>query len=659
MKPNRPFRLFCCSLLLCTLAGLAHADNDPPGRVARLDHFDGSVTFAPAGSEDWVYAKINRPLTTGDKLWVDQGGRAELHVGSTALHLNSKTSLEVSTLDDNTLQLKESQGNIDLHVRKLWDGQSVEIDTPNLAFVVRKPGVYRVDVDPTANTTFVTVRHGDAIVYGSNDTSREVPAGQAMQFGGSQLDDARAFSLPAQDGFDHWAAERDHREDDSVSARYVSRETIGYQDLDAHGTWRDVDGYGPVWTPTVTIVNWAPYRYGHWAWVAPWGWTWVDDAPWGFAPFHYGRWAYIGGGWGWIPGPIMPRPVYAPALVAFAGGGGGGFHWGISLSVGTPGVAWFPLGPGEIYRPAYAVSPAYVTNINHTVNVNNTTIVNNNTVINKTVYVNQNVPNAVTAVPAATFVKGQSVAQANTSVNPAAFKTAQMSASPAVAPVSQSLAGAGTPAPASAVPPSHIVARDVVSTHAPATPPALNDTLAHQYIAQGHTVSGAGPLPPHLTAPINAAANVPQAASPHSTPPPLPEQAKASPPPLPGNGVPHPPPIPSQAAPASSTAAHTPPPVPNAPAVPHPPQSQAAHADNPVPRRDFIQAPRPQHEAGTVQQPHANHSPESAVHSSAMARPPAPPAQARQPAPPRAEPRPAPHPSSRPANHMENRKDKR
>ncbi len=67
-------------------------------------------------------------------------------------------------------------------------------------------------------------------------------------------------------------------------------------------------------------AGWAPYRNGHWAWIDPWGWTWVDDAPWGFAPFHYGRWTVVDDRWGWVPGPVRQRAVYAPALVAFIGG---------------------------------------------------------------------------------------------------------------------------------------------------------------------------------------------------------------------------------------------------------------------------------------------------------------------------------------------------
>src|SRR5207245_1389824 len=88
-----------------------------------------------------------------------------------------------------------------------------------------------------------------------------------------------------------------------------------------------------VWVPRSMIVGWAPYRYGHWAWVDPWGWTWIDDAPWGFAPFHYGRWVYVDGGWGWVPGHVVARPVYAPALVAFVGGR----NWSVAIGLGGGG----------------------------------------------------------------------------------------------------------------------------------------------------------------------------------------------------------------------------------------------------------------------------------------------------------------------------------
>src|ERR1019366_9610886 len=102
-------------------------------------------------------------------------------------------------------------------------------------------------------------------------------------------------------------------------------------------------------------------RAGRWDAVEPWGWTWIDDNPWGFAPFHYGRWSHDRGRWGWIPGSMQSRPVYAPALVAFVSGAG----WSASGSFGSGGgVGWVPLAPNEPYVPGYRASAGYVRNVN-------------------------------------------------------------------------------------------------------------------------------------------------------------------------------------------------------------------------------------------------------------------------------------------------------
>ena len=156
-----------------------------------------------------------------------------------------------------------------------------------------------------------------------------VVANQSATFTGNEDHlDYDLGQLPRRDDFDKWAFDRDEREDRADSANYVSREMTGYEDLDEYGDWNYVAGYGPCWRPRAIVAGWAPYRYGHWAYVGPWGWTWVEDEPWGFAPFHYGRWAFVTGGWYWVPGPVVVRPVWAPALVAFVGGGPG-FHFSV------------------------------------------------------------------------------------------------------------------------------------------------------------------------------------------------------------------------------------------------------------------------------------------------------------------------------------------
>jgi hypothetical protein len=330
------------------------AEADPPGRVAHLTHREGGVVFAPEGEEEWVDVPRNRPITIGDRLWSDKGARAELHLGSATLHLDGESHLGVSALDAGAAQFILLQGTVNARVRDLAAGENFEIDTPNLALRAQQPGDYRVDVNADGSQTRVIVHSGTAVVYGEGGQSLNLGAGQQATFAGRFLAQVQQPAWQP-DAFGQWAAERNRAEDASVAARHVPRGVVGYPQLDAHGTWETDATHGEVWYPQVTVQDWAPYRYGRWEHIAPWGWTWIDDAPWGFAPFHYGRWAQIGPRWGWVPGRIAPRPLYAPALVAFFGGSGGG----LTISTG-PGVGWYPLGPGEAWWPTYRYSPRYV-----------------------------------------------------------------------------------------------------------------------------------------------------------------------------------------------------------------------------------------------------------------------------------------------------------
>jgi hypothetical protein len=134
----------------------------------------------------------------------------------------------------------------------------------------------------------------------------------------------------------------------------------GALDLETWGDWSETPEYGAVWFPRAVSSSWAPYRDGHWTWMAPWGWTWIGREPWGFAPFHYGRWARVRGTWCWVPGARVMRPVYAPALVGWLGAPSG---ISIGISSSAP-VIWFPLAPREVFAPFYRASPAHVRFIN-------------------------------------------------------------------------------------------------------------------------------------------------------------------------------------------------------------------------------------------------------------------------------------------------------
>jgi hypothetical protein len=445
---------------------------DPPTRVARLSYSVGSVSFQPGGEGDWVQAVQNRPLTTGDNLWADKDSRAELQVGSTSLRIDSETSITFLELDDHTTQVRLSQGSLIFRIRHLDDEDHFEIDTPNSAFVVQRNGEYRVDVNSTGDESDVTVWRGRGEVTGGG-ASYDVVAGQRARFTGTNELDHEIDQVPQNDDFDEFAFDRDQREDRAESANYISPEVTGYEDLDEYGHWHYVADYGPVWTPVGIGPGWAPYRFGHWVWVEPWGWTWVEDEPWGFAPFHYGRWAFVEGGWCWAPGPIAVRPVYAPAFVAFVGGGG----FAVGVGVG-PAVAWFPLAPREVYVPWYRTSRGYVNNVNITntrvnvtqvTNVYNTTIINNNTTtVNRITYVNQRVPNAVTAVSHDTFANARPVNNNLVKVDERKIAEAPVARNVPVQPVRQSVLGSGRPA--AAKPPARVESRQVVATRTPTAP---------------------------------------------------------------------------------------------------------------------------------------------------------------------------------------------
>jgi hypothetical protein len=467
-KPISSFLFLILSAsLLFAFSKPVMADDDPPGRVARLNYIQGSVSFQPGGETDWVQANPNRPLTTGDNLWTDRNSRGELHIGSMAIRLSAETGISFLNLNDRTVQIQLAQGSLSIHVRRLDGGDAFEIDTPNLAFTLQRPGEYRVDVDPDGHATIITVRQGEGEATGGGNNFH-LDSGDRTSFSGTDSLSYDEGQAGRPDEFDEWCRLRDEREERAQSARYVSRDVIGYEDLDENGDWRSVPEYGYVWFPARVAVGWAPYRFGHWTWIAPWGWTWVEDEPWGFAPFHYGRWAVVGGGWCWVPGPVVVRPVYAPALVAFVGGG----RFSMSLSIGgRGGVGWFPLGPREVYVPSYRSSVRYVQNVNitnTTVNVVNVTNVYNNVNVTKVTYMHQNNVAAVTAVSHETFVNARSVGAAQVRVNSQQLQTAEIQRGASMAPVRRSIAGAGEPA--TARPPAEVMRRQVIAKEQPAAP---------------------------------------------------------------------------------------------------------------------------------------------------------------------------------------------
>ena len=322
-------------------------DEDLPGRVGRVANVAGELHLAPQDQPDqWTAIGLNYPVAAGDNVWVGRNGRAEIDIGAGQFRLGGDTSLLLSRLDDRQFALFVAQGSVSLRVRVLDPGETAQIDTPNAQLLLTRPGLYRIEVAENRERTVLTVREGEVNVQAGGATGQVLP-GQTATVEGAQPTDVAVRNGIDTDGFDTWVASRERYYDRSRTKSYVSRQMVGWADLEEYGTWDQLPEYGAVWYPSNVAADWAPYRNGYWTEVGAWGPTWVDYAPWGYAPFHYGRWAYIHGRWGWCPGAYVARPAWAPALVGWTGGPG----WALSVSVGTPVYGWVPLGWGEPYRP--------------------------------------------------------------------------------------------------------------------------------------------------------------------------------------------------------------------------------------------------------------------------------------------------------------------
>jgi len=448
--------VLCLASLLCIAAPKARADEekDPPTRVARISYVDGSVSLQPGGQGDWGSAARNRPVTIGDKLWADKDSRAELQAGTASIHLGSMTALSFLNLDQGITQMRLAEGSINFRVSELREGDLYEVDAPNLAFTVKQAGAFRIDVDETGDSARVTVIRGEGEVTAGGKTY-EVHSGERGEFTGTDNVDYVIDKAPGPDGLDRWAADRDLKEDNSISGKYVSRETPGYSDLDDHGTWQDEPEYGHVWYPNEVAPGWAPYSDGYWNYVGPWGWTWVDYSPWGFAPYHYGRWNYFGGRWGWCPGPIFGPPIYGPAFVGFFGGGFGF------------GVGWFPLGFGEPFFPWFHCRHEFFERINE-----RNTFIRNRNVFNTNIrnvnFVNAHNVNAVTTASRNAFTSGQAINRGTNRVTAASLRGAQVTNSVGIKPTQHSSLGSVNTRSHVATPPAAVQNRTVIARTAPA-----------------------------------------------------------------------------------------------------------------------------------------------------------------------------------------------
>ena len=402
------FAVLMAAVSLPVFAQQQNVQQDMPA-PPRIGMVSGTASFWRPGAENWSPAQVNTALAAGDALYTAAAASLEVQIGSRAyVRMAQNAMLTLLGNDTGPLQFKLTSGIAAFDLRSLPAGRSVEIDTPLAAFNIDSAGYYRLEITDTT-THLIVRRGGEAMVTLPDGDSRLIaPSQEAVIEAGGQ-GNVETYVAPDTDTWDQWNYTRTDDLIDAISNRYVSPEVYGTDDLDHNGNWRVTPDYGPVWVPNGMAPDWAPYSSGSWVWDPVYAWTWVDTASWGWAPYHYGRWVNINGFWAWAPGPRHHHPAYAPALVAFFHGNGGG----LQIGFGGPAVSWVALGWGEpclpwwgrrgfVGRPWWGgwAGPRVVNNV----------VIQHNTIINNVTniaYRNSNQHNAVIAMPEKEFGHGR------------------------------------------------------------------------------------------------------------------------------------------------------------------------------------------------------------------------------------------------------------
>lgn len=354
------FLIAGCMAVTPAPAQTTYAEDSPPMIAGRIAVADGDVQIWRTEEESdgqWDAAQINDVVSVGTGVHLGRGARTEIRIGPHAFRLGPVSRGGFTQLDYGQTVFDLEHGVINVRLARPQNGETFAVTAAGMQVDLTAPGRYRIETFDRGGLRLTAFSGQGTVRSGSNAVS--VGNGQALAVAPGMA--SLNYETAASTAFDDWALARDDRYRDLQATRYVSPNMTGYEELDQHGDWMVDTTYGAVWYPRAVPVGWAPYRFGQWRWVRPWGWTWVDHAPWGFAPFHYGRWVMIGPRWCWWPGGFVARPVWAPALVGFVGGGGS------AVAITGPVVGWYPLAPWHHYRPHYRHGNTYVTIINRNI----------------------------------------------------------------------------------------------------------------------------------------------------------------------------------------------------------------------------------------------------------------------------------------------------
>jgi hypothetical protein len=311
----------------------------------------GDVRIKRSGVEEWEKATLNLPVVEGDELATEADARVELQFDIRShVWIGPNSSIKVTTLIREGIALSLSLGRLNVQLTRFDpDAAYFEIDTPGTTVALQRSGIYRLDAGVTGEREFrIAVNDGgEARVYTENSGfTVKNNRSATITVGGPNAGEAdHGVASAFLDEFDLWTSERRDIIAESLRRahydKYYDQDIYGADELNDFGEWVYSSDYGYVWKPYRSSVtgyaNWSPYRYGQWRWIPPYGWTWINDEPWGWSTYHYGRWFFSNGQWYWTPYGYYRsnRSWWSPALVIFTTYAGN--------------YCWYPLPYGYAY----------------------------------------------------------------------------------------------------------------------------------------------------------------------------------------------------------------------------------------------------------------------------------------------------------------------
>ncbi len=328
--------------------GYSPEDEDIPDvtdRVARISDLSGNVQIKRADSDEWEKAVMNLPVVEGDEIAAGPGARYEIQLASHKhIRISENSYLRMTLINEEGIALSLSEGMMAVRLLE-FDAESefFEVDLPKATVAVQLAGRYRLDAGGGEfdGVSISVSEGGEARVYSTTSgfTLRDGRTARVFTDGRNEGEWELSDFAGLNDEFDSWSLDRERMTEQRLAnARYdeyYDRDIYGAEDLGNYGDWMHTLDYGYVWRPSSRAVStysdWSPYRYGQWRWLPAFGWTWVNDEPWGWATYHHGRWFWHNGYWVWSPYGYYrtTRSWWRPALVV--------------MTVYNNNVCWYPL----------------------------------------------------------------------------------------------------------------------------------------------------------------------------------------------------------------------------------------------------------------------------------------------------------------------------